>query len=173
MSAYTQQKYEVLDVGIMHPGEVSTGALYVQHHYQLLFNYVWQQHLVLRILSHNGQRFEFFVQEHITLGRVVSLSRSHMNGFSTDTMPLAPKQQQLLTNKQITCVPRSATLLITLKPVHSIDRCRQDILGNVMFGLNQHPMHGAYQYSLLDTFPVGGKKQQAFRQAQTYSSACS
>ena len=33
MSAYTQQKYEVLDVGIMHPGEVSTGALYVQHHY--------------------------------------------------------------------------------------------------------------------------------------------
>ncbi|XP_020609911.1 translation factor GUF1 homolog, mitochondrial-like [Orbicella faveolata] len=28
MSAYTQQKYEVLDVGIMHPGEVSTGALF-------------------------------------------------------------------------------------------------------------------------------------------------
>lgn len=27
MSSYTQQKYEVLDVGIMHPGEVSTGAL--------------------------------------------------------------------------------------------------------------------------------------------------
>ena len=27
LSAYTQQKYEVLDVGIMHPGEVSTGAL--------------------------------------------------------------------------------------------------------------------------------------------------
>ena len=51
-------------------------------------------------------------------------------------MPLAPKQQQLLTNKQITSVPRSATLLITLKRVHSIDRCHQDILGNVMFGLN-------------------------------------
>ncbi|KAJ7357690.1 Translation factor guf1 mitochondrial [Desmophyllum pertusum] len=28
MSSYTQQKYEVLDVGIMHPGEVSTGALF-------------------------------------------------------------------------------------------------------------------------------------------------
>lgn len=32
MSAYTQQKYEVLDVGIMYPGEVSTGALWVQYH---------------------------------------------------------------------------------------------------------------------------------------------
>lgn len=28
MSAYTQQKYEVLDIGIMHPGEVSTSALF-------------------------------------------------------------------------------------------------------------------------------------------------
>lgn len=28
MSAYTQQKYEVLDIGIMHPGEISTGALF-------------------------------------------------------------------------------------------------------------------------------------------------
>ena len=27
MSAYTQQGYEVMDVGIMYPGEVSTGAL--------------------------------------------------------------------------------------------------------------------------------------------------
>ena len=27
MSAYTQQSYEVMDVGIMYPGEVSTGAL--------------------------------------------------------------------------------------------------------------------------------------------------
>jgi len=28
MSAYSKQRYEVLDVGIMYPGEVSTGALY-------------------------------------------------------------------------------------------------------------------------------------------------
>ena len=27
MSAYSKQRYEVLDVGIMYPGEVSTGAL--------------------------------------------------------------------------------------------------------------------------------------------------
>lgn len=27
MSAHTQQTYEVMDVGIMYPGEVSTGAL--------------------------------------------------------------------------------------------------------------------------------------------------
>ena len=27
MSAHTQKKYEVLDIGIMYPGEVSTGAL--------------------------------------------------------------------------------------------------------------------------------------------------
>ena len=27
MSAYSKQRYEVMDVGIMYPGEVSTGAL--------------------------------------------------------------------------------------------------------------------------------------------------
>ena len=27
MSAHTQQTYEVMDVGIMYPGEVSTGAM--------------------------------------------------------------------------------------------------------------------------------------------------
>ena len=27
MSAYSKQSYEVMDVGIMYPGEVSTGAL--------------------------------------------------------------------------------------------------------------------------------------------------